>query len=264
MNKDLDFKNYLYKTLPEFYKYEDREDRELERFLKIFGETSNFIYNSIYSYQFLFDVEKTPNELIPFLLEMVGLRYYSNIPMSYQRKFLNNVSVLKSSKGTSSALKYLARELSGKDAEVNTVEGHIEVNVLMRDGEYKTSITRRTMESYLKYFIPINTLLKVYLYFSSKPTNIYLTYKDYNFNVPYKICNRFITDEIKGGLLKQEVEIKEKIYSFNVLYPICNTFVTSTINIEKSESNVIFAKEYRDNEVLFKRAGSTFIGEGEI
>ena len=91
-----------------------------------------------------------------------------------------------------------------------------------------------------------------------------LNIKTYSFDVPYKICNMFQTTEVPGGLMKAPIILESKVYAVDVLYPICNTFVTSQITVENNQINVILAKEYRDNEVLFKRVGSTFIGEGEI
>lgn len=262
------FSDFLYNSLPQIYRYLDKDKRELQRFLKIFGEALDLMYRDIEILPYLRDFDKCPDEYLPYLCEMLGVVYEPSIPHEYQRRFLKNHVFLKRQKGTETPIKYLAKELAGSEAEIEIIGDEISVYIIKaKDSDDKvvnSKVERRHIENYLKYYIPVMMDLIVYLYFGSTPTKIEITERTYDFGVPYKICNRFITDEVQGGLLKGNIGIKEKIYGFDTLYPICNTFVTSTINVEKSENNVILAKEYRDNEVLFKRVGSTFIGEGEI
>lgn len=121
-----------------------------------------------------------------------------------------------------------------------------------------------------KYYVP--SLLKrikaggVSLYWESLILDIAIKmmFRTYEFDVPYKICNRFITEEVLGGLAKVPLTLKAKTYSFDVLYPICNTFVTSSIAMKGERINVTLVNEYRNNDVLFKRVGSTRVGEGDI
>ena len=74
----------------------------------------------------------------------------------------------------------------------------------------------------------------------------------------------FHTAEIKGGLLRVTLNYNVKSYGVDNLFPICNTFVTSQVDVIPNEMNVVLATEYRDNEILFKRVGSSYLGEGDI
>lgn len=89
--------------------------------------------------------------------------------------------------------------------------------------------------------------------------------KSYTFDVPYPITNTFQTAAVPGRLAKGHTTIQHRHYEFDVHYPICGTFVTSTINSVSSNLNVELANEYRNIDVLYRRAGeNTITGEGEI
>lgn len=127
---------------------------------------------------------------------------------------------------------------------------------------------------------------------------VLIEYKDYDFGVPYPITNVLHTDATKGvlfdinptivesfypsvveypkcnimsvddtrkGILQdEELSMDEDRYAFTVMYPICNTF--STFNIANISDRMHFTvvEDYRDSDVVYKRAGSAFTGEGEI
>lgn len=92
-----------------------------------------------------------------------------------------------------------------------------------------------------------------------------LAEKSYTFDVPYPITNTFQTADVPGKLAKGHTTILHRHYEFDVNYPICGTFVTSTINSVSSNLNVELANEYRNIDVLYRRAGeNTITGEGEI
>lgn len=89
--------------------------------------------------------------------------------------------------------------------------------------------------------------------------------KSYSFDVPYRITNTFHTADVPGKLAKGHTTVQYRHYEFDVHYPICGTFVTSTINSVQSNLNVELVNEYRNVDVLYKRAGQqTITGEGEI
>jgi hypothetical protein len=108
------------------------------------------------------------------------------------------------------------------------------------------------------------TAIRIYFSAQAIADQLKIRYRDYRFDVPYRICNTFITDEVKGGLSRSTVNLVEKAYNFDVLYPICNTFVTSTITVENVQQNVMLTEEYRNNDILYKRAGDAVTGEGAI
>ena len=262
------FSDFLYDKLPQIYKYLDSDKRELQRFLKVFGGALDLVYGDIEILPYLRDFDKCPDEYLPYLCEMLGVVYEPSIPHEYQRRFLKNHVFLKRKKGTETPIKYLAKELAGSEAEIEIVGDEISVYIIKAkdsgDEIVNSKVERRHIENYLKYFIPVMMDLIVYLYFGSTPTKIEITERAYDFGVPYKICNRFITSEVKGGLLKGNLKLDCKAYPNDIFYPICNTFITSQITTESTCVNVTLANEYRDNEILFKRVGSTNVGEGEI
>lgn len=94
---------------------------------------------------------------------------------------------------------------------------------------------------------------------------IVLSEKSYMFDVPYPITNTFHTADVAGKMAKGNATVQHRSYTFDTLNPICGTFVTSTINSVTSNLNVELANEYRNINVLYRRAGeNTITGEGEI
>lgn len=262
------FSDFLYNSLPQIYRYLDKDKRELQRFLKIFEGALDLMYRDIEILSYLRDFDKCPDEYLPYLCEMLGVVYEPSIPHEYQRRFLKNHVFLKRKKGTETAIKYLAKELAGSEAEIELDGDKLNVYIIKakdsNDKVVKSKVERRQIENYLQSYVPIMIDLIVYLYFGSTPTKIEIIERAYDFGVPYKICNRFTTSEVKGGLLKGNLKLGCKAYLNDIFYPICNTFITSQITTGSTYVNVTLANEYRDNEILFKRVGSINVGEGEI
>ncbi|ARK23317.1 hypothetical protein SporoP37_00500 [Sporosarcina sp. P37] len=86
----------------------------------------------------------------------------------------------------------------------------------------------------------------------------------YDFPVTYPICNTFHTADIPGVLSELLATIDTRSYAFNANYPICGTFVTSSVISQNEHINITLAAEYRANDILYKRAGTIYAGEGEI
>lgn len=86
----------------------------------------------------------------------------------------------------------------------------------------------------------------------------------YDFPVPYPICNTFHTADIPGVLSDLIAKVRTQSYAFDANYPICGTFVTSSVISQNVHINVTLAAEYRTNDILYKRAGTIYAGEGEI
>ncbi|KAB8139256.1 DUF2612 domain-containing protein [Gracilibacillus oryzae] len=106
--------------------------------------------------------------------------------------------------------------------------------------------------------------VRIYWMIKAERESLVLTSRDYSFDIPYKICNTFQTAGMPGGLSRSPLDIQENAYGFDVYYPICNTFNTSQISVEEEQINVMLTEEYRNNDVLYKRAGEVYVGEGEI
>lgn len=86
----------------------------------------------------------------------------------------------------------------------------------------------------------------------------------YDFPVPYPICNTFHTADIPGILTDIVTKVRTQSYAFDANYPICGTIVTSSVISQNEHINVTLAAEYRANDILYKRAGTIYAGEGEI
>ncbi|MBO8161165.1 MAG: hypothetical protein H0Z24_05965 [Thermosipho sp. (in: Bacteria)] len=185
MDSNKNFGSIFYNTLPEVYRNEDTS-KQLENFLKVFGEGANFLYSKIYDYYNLFNVDKVPKELLPYLAEMLGFYFPYDIPEQDQRKFIKIIPYLYRLKGTPTSFEYLGRELFGWDTKVEknkvfyTGEDPVGGETQILDNEtavvkvyadVEESLVFNKVENFKKFaeFIrPINTIISVvisYLYF---------------------------------------------------------------------------------------------------
>lgn len=168
MDYDKDYGKILYESLPAFYRYEDK-NTELERFLKIFGEAMKYLHNKIVDYSYLFDVDKTLDLFIPHLLDMLGFKYYKDVSIGLQRKFLKALPYLNAMKGSIPSFEFLVRELSGysvityNDPEDRNVV-HIRI-IVPDDKAIKFAENESAIKRYMEYIRPINTVLIIYIRF---------------------------------------------------------------------------------------------------
>lgn len=112
----------LYSRLPKLYPQEDTNGilRDFLKALEIGGH--DILFSDIKKLPDLLDIDKCPDEFLPLLSELFGYEYSVQIPALYQRRILKVIVDLYKRKGTQSAVKYIAREISGIEADI--VENH--------------------------------------------------------------------------------------------------------------------------------------------
>ena len=191
MNSKRDYGKYLYNQLPEFYIVEDKKG-ELERFLKIFGVPLDKLYDKVYDYQYMFDPNKASEIFIPELLQSLGFKYYKDVPIDIQRKFLKALPHLNAMKGTSASFEYLVRELSGyevityNDPDDSQVF-HVRI-IVPEDRSIEFSTNESAIKRYMEYIRPVNTNIILYILFKGH-NEIRVTHK-----VTFKLSLLFITN----------------------------------------------------------------------
>lgn len=110
--------DYMYNSLPQIYRTEDNEAL-LRRFLEVFSEGGMTpLLNETNNIMDLLDVDKCPSQYLPFLCKMYGYEYSLEIPELFQRRLLKYIVDIYKRKGTKSAVKFIARELTGFDSEI--------------------------------------------------------------------------------------------------------------------------------------------------
>lgn len=95
-------------------------------------------------------------------------------------------------------------------------------------------------------------------------TAIKLKDNTYSFPVRYPITNIMRTDSKVGRIASVKMKLQYNTYQFAVQYPFCNQFSTSSIGIDDEKEYVLVEVTKRSNEVLYKRAGTIYAGEGDI
>ena len=162
-----DMLNLLYhKRLPQVYRDEDaRLGEPLKRYLLSLIEggycgTISDIENTL----LLIDPNKIPDKFFPYFCESMGLVYFPDIDIYYQRKFLSNVGELIRRRGTFSCIHYLVKTLTGLECRLEYFEGvheeqdgnYLFVTLLAKNLEQldRISTSMKIVEDYISYFIP--------------------------------------------------------------------------------------------------------------
>lgn len=146
---------------------------------------------------------------------------------------------------------FIGIEEGWKFIEPASLLGHVKSNI----GGFPKDLIKRIKPAGVKFYWAVDAIV----------ANLIVNLKTYNFPVPYRICNTFQTDTLPGKLAKGTLSLQHRGYTFDAFTPICGTFVTSTINSVQSNLNVELDNEFRDVDVLYRRASdNTITGEGEI
>lgn len=204
---NLDFKLLLYNNLPEIYQSYDKEKGELKRFLNIFGEALNYVYEKNQNYIDLYDVNNSPTIALPYLAETLGFKFHIDMTEAEKRKFLKILPKIYSIKGNIDGFEYLARETFDKSFtnmemsnEVDRVVLRIYADIISEDSSLSKKI------DYYKYFAemmrPINTHMDVII------TNIFRDVFD----------SSFIDDHIDKMKIKEKNSEKYTILVTNPAY----------------------------------------------
>lgn len=159
-----DLLDLLYnKKLPQIYRDEDKKiDYPLKRYLEslIYGGFCGSI-EDIEGVMLLVDPESIPEEYLPYLYDSFGLEYQPNIDVTYYRKFLLNIGELTKRKGTFASVRYLAKALTGLEAEItyNKEDSTLEIVLLARtlsqieNLENSTIAVRNFVKNQVPFFV---------------------------------------------------------------------------------------------------------------
>jgi phage tail-like protein len=117
------FGDTLYSLLPSFYRNEDSKispnPYPLQRYLQIAGVSFDYLKDKIDSFKDLFDPDKCPAELLPYLPEFYGIKMPFSMSEGDMRKFIKILPDLMAYKGQDKAFTFLAREIFGSDTQVS-------------------------------------------------------------------------------------------------------------------------------------------------
>ena len=119
----MNFKHYLYESLPEVYREKDIDTGfTLKRYLEALGEGLDIVNQDTTLLLQLLDVERMDKKYLSHFAKMFGVEYGEDVPEEFQRKFLANLIDIYKRKGTREVIEFIAREITGMRAEVR--EGH--------------------------------------------------------------------------------------------------------------------------------------------
>ncbi|KAB8126897.1 phage tail protein I [Gracilibacillus oryzae] len=222
-------------------------------------------YREAESLSNLSDVSNLPEHLLDFLAYQRHVDFYENtLPLDQKRKLIEQATQWHRKKGTPMAVENVV-SIIFDDAKVTEWFKYggrpyffkIELNhhtILNNDLSRLREMVEATKNKRSK-LESVEIITK-----ESLVLNTHL----YNFPIEYRICNKFQTANKPGALANTSVQVDNQSYGFDVYYPICNTFNTSQISVEEEQINVMLAEEYQNNDVLYKRVGEVYVGEGEI
>lgn len=186
-----DYGKLLYDKLPQLYRTEDSKINPspypLKRFLEIAGVGFDYLAEKQEGHANMYDLYKTPNELLPYLGEMMGYKFPYEMSDIEQRNFLKVLPLLYKFKGTERVFDYLAQVVYGPQTRVNSeyrlnvdpinpykhvIDIYIEVN-----GSFNDVIVRaERFHKFANNFRPINTVVNpvIQMFYADeyiRPTN---------------------------------------------------------------------------------------------
>lgn len=168
MNTNKQMGELLYGLLPDLYKKEDAGRTHLKRFLQVNGVGLEYLRGKTEGHANMFDLDKTPPELLPHIARMMGFDFPYDMTVKEQRSMLKILPTLYRMKGTQSVFDSLARQLFGLDAKAfsewksragDNGENQIQINV---EANGETANLQTRIDRYYKYseqFRPINNKL---------------------------------------------------------------------------------------------------------
>lgn len=138
-----DMLDLLYgRKLPQVYRDEDSKiGFPLKRYLESLiegGYCGNI--EDIKGILSLIDPMAIPDEFFPYLCESLGLTYFPDMDISYQRKFLANLGELNKRRGTFASVQFLIRALTGLNSELSYEDGSLYIVLLAKNIEQLDSI----------------------------------------------------------------------------------------------------------------------------
>lgn len=154
------------KKLPQVYRDEDSKvGLSLKRYLEslIEGGFCGSI-EDIEKILLLIDPKNIPEEFFPYLCKSLGLEYFPDIGITYQRKFLMNIGEIIRRRGTFSCVQFIIRVLTGLDSELSVEGRTLNITLIARslDDLEKIETDTPVIERYIGTHIPyyINPVIK--------------------------------------------------------------------------------------------------------
>lgn len=152
-----DLGKYLYELLPHTYKVGDETtDYTLRRYIEALNGGFGTVMREAQEIVNLIDVERVPERFLPYIANMCGIEFDKDIDTDLQRKILVNIVDIYKRKGTKEVIKFVAREITGIDADAR--EGH---HFVFRTwgtnphdemlGDYSTPKTFSSTQNYVYY-----------------------------------------------------------------------------------------------------------------
>lgn len=159
-----------FRKLPKVYRDMDAENNfALKRYLQSLLEGGvsplSLLTDKLLT---LNDPLQCPDEFFPLLCASFGVPFYKDIPLIYQRRFLNSYGDIFKRKGTFSIVRFLAKTMTGfhadllfqeePDGEYLTVTLLVEDTKQLEELDVATETIRRYIKEYVPYFINIEMM----------------------------------------------------------------------------------------------------------
>ena len=149
------------RKLPKVYRDEDSKiGFPLKRYLESLIEGGYYgNIKDIEGIMTLIDPMTVPEEFFPYLCESFGFKYFPDIDISYQRRFLSNIGELNKRRGTFSSVHYLTRSLTGLDSEITYSDGLLNILLLaknleqLKDIDTSMTVISRYIGSQIPFYI---------------------------------------------------------------------------------------------------------------
>lgn len=150
----------LYEKMPEVYRRLDSNNNySLKKYVDSMSIGLTQVFDDITNFKKLVNPLECADEYIQVLCDCFYIPFYSDIPIKYYRKLLNDIGNLRLRKGTLNCVHYLCTALTGLDVDVDSdnLSGHILEILLKADSVDKVldiDVATKTLETFIKDFIP--------------------------------------------------------------------------------------------------------------
>lgn len=240
----------LYGLLPEVYRQEDSKIKPtpfpLKRFIQVASTGLEFIEGKIEGHSNIYNLDKTPEELIPHLAKMMGWEFPYDMPIDEQRNLLKSLPYLYQMKGTATVFDYLGRKVFGADSSAETVRRDYPFSALNNTShEISQTFLLNTVKNIIDVRVlingevsQINEKIERYNDFADRfrPVNHYL-------NI---IISLFYSSDYEIKVTDEHViDILQTTDTFSKTLPNLAEYLDLTKSFDEDKYNrIVFADEY--------------------